>query len=92
MAHTKSGGSTKLGRDSAAKRLGVKLQQGQRVAPGQIIIRQRGTKYLPGANVKRGGDDTLYAATSGVIRFSEKMKIKFDGRRRRATVVTVAQL
>jgi large subunit ribosomal protein L27 len=91
MAHTKSGGSTKLGRDSVSKRLGVKLQQGQKVAPGQIIIRQRGTKYLPGANVKRGADDTLYAAIAGIIRFSEKTKTKFDGRRRRATVVAVAQ-
>ena len=89
MAHTKSGGSTKLGRDSAAKRLGVKIQDGQMVHPGQIIIRQRGTRYLPGANVKRAGDDTLYAMKTGKIKFSSKTKTKFDGSKRYAKVVTV---
>lgn len=90
MAHTKAGGSTKLGRDSISKRLGVKLQDGQKVGVGQIIIRQRGTKYHPGANVARGGDDTLFAMKHGTIRFSEKMKTKFDGSRKRATIVSVA--
>ena len=89
MAHTKSGGSTKLGRESAAKRLGVKIQDGEPVRPGQIIIRQRGSKYLAGKNVLRGGDDTLYAHVSGTVRYSSKLKTKFDGNRRRATVVTV---
>ncbi|RJQ30002.1 50S ribosomal protein L27 [Candidatus Parcubacteria bacterium] len=89
MAHTKALGSTKLGRDSIAKRLGVKLHDGERAAIGQIIIRQRGTKYLPGKNVKRGADDTLYASTAGVVRFFEKAKILFDGSRRRATLVNV---
>ncbi len=92
MAHTKSGGSTKLGRDSAAKRLGVKIQDGQPVIAGQIIIRQRGTKYLPGANVYQGADDTLYAAKSGQIKFSVKTKTKFDGSRKKATVVYVESL
>jgi len=92
MAHTKSGGSTKLGRDSQSKRLGVKLQDGQNVMAGQIIIRQRGTKYLPGANILRGGDDTLYAAQNGKIKFSTKRKTNFDGSRRKATVVAVTQL
>ncbi|MBI4085914.1 MAG: 50S ribosomal protein L27 [Candidatus Liptonbacteria bacterium] len=92
MAHTKSGGSTKLGRDSQSKRLGVKIQDGQNVMAGQIIIRQRGTKYLPGANVSQGGDDTLYAAQSGKIKFSIKRKLNFDGSRRVATVVAVTQL
>jgi len=63
MAHTKSGGSTKLGRDSRAKRLGVKRQEGQKVSAGEVLIRQRGTRYLAGKNVRRGADDTLYAAT-----------------------------
>ena len=90
MAHTKSGGSTKLGRDSQSKRLGVKIQDGQNVMAGQIIIRQRGTKYLPGANILRGRDDTLYAAQNGRVRFSTKNKTKFDGSRRKITVVAVA--
>lgn len=90
MAHTKSGGSTKLGRDSQSKRLGVKIQDGQNVMAGQIIIRQRGTKYLPGANVSQGRDDTLYAAQSGKVKFFTKKKIRFDGSRRKATVVAVA--
>jgi len=89
MAHTKAIGSTKLGRDSQSKRLGVKIQDGQKVNIGQIIIRQRGTKYLPGKNVKRGGDDTLYAMKNGVIKFSTKNKTRFDGNRRRATFVAV---
>lgn len=79
MAHTKSGGSTKLGRDSKAKRLGVKRSDGQTVRAGEIIIRQRGTRYVPGAFVRRGGDDTLYAAAQGVVKFSNKKKKKFDG-------------
>jgi len=89
MAHTKALGSTKLGRDSRAKRLGVKIQDGQPVSTGQIIIRQRGTKYLPGKNVRRADDDTLYAAKNGVVKFSRTLKQKFDGNRRHATVVFV---
>lgn len=89
MAHTKALGSTKLGRDSISKRLGVKVQNGQKIAAGQIIIRQRGTKYVPGLNVKRGEDDTLYAAKNGVVRFYEKSKLRFDGNKRRATFVAV---
>jgi len=89
MAHTKSGGSTKLGRDSASKRLGIKINDNQAVKPGQIILRQRGTKYLPGRNVKRAGDDTLYAMASGVVRFLSRKKTKFDGKRRYVKIVTV---
>lgn len=89
MAHTKSGGSTKLGRESAAQRLGIKRQEGQTVKAGEILIRQRGTKYLPGLNVARAGDDTLYAMKNGVIKYSSKKKINFDGNSRRATVITV---
>jgi len=89
MAHTKALGSTKLGRDSISKRLGVKVGNGQKITVGMIIIRQRGTKYLPGANVTRAGDDTLYAAKDGVVKFIAKTKTKFDGSRRRATLVTV---
>ncbi len=89
MAHTKSGGSTKLGRDSEAKRLGVKVQDGMPVLAGQIIIRQRGTKYFPGTNVLRGADDTLYAARNGKVKFYEKNKTRFDASRRKSTFVSV---
>lgn len=89
MAHTKAGGSTKLGRDSVSKRLGVKIQDGQPVSVGEILIRQRGSKYTEGKNVRRGGDDTLYAGVSGMVRFTTKMKTRFDGSRRRATIVNV---
>lgn len=89
MAHTKSGGSTKLGRDSISKRLGVKANHGEAISVGEIIIRQRGTKYLPGTNVKRAGDDTLYAMATGTVVFSSTRKTRFDGRIRAATVVSV---
>lgn len=92
MAKTKAGGSTKLGRDSISKRLGVKLYDGQPVNPGEIIIRQRGTKYLPGANVKRGSDDTLYAAVAGTVKFRTKNKVRFDNHRREVKVVEVQPL
>lgn len=89
MAHTKAIGSTKLGRDSIAKRLGVKIQDGQTAMVGQIIVRQRGTKYHPGKNVLRGGDDTLYAGTTGTVRFSNKKKTSFNGSAKRITTVAV---
>ncbi|MBI2506937.1 MAG: 50S ribosomal protein L27 [Candidatus Colwellbacteria bacterium] len=92
MAKTKAGGSTKLGRDSISKRLGVKLYDGQAVNPGEIIIRQRGTKYLPGTNVRRGGDDTLYAAVAGVVKFRAKRKISFNNHTRNVKVVEVKPL
>jgi large subunit ribosomal protein L27 len=89
MAHTKAIGATKLGRDSISKRLGVKINHGQKAMVGQIIIRQRGTKYLPGTNVIRADDDTLYAGKNGTVEFSAKTKTKFDGSRRSATMVSV---
>lgn len=89
MAHTQSGGSTKNGRDSRAKSLGVKLHDGQPAIPGMIIIRQRGIKYIPGEGVRRGGDDTLYAITEGIVRYSTIRKTKFDGNIRVATSVAV---
>ena len=69
FAHKKGGGSTKNGRDSAAQRLGVKAGDGQLVNAGSILIRQRGTKFHPGAHVGRGNDDTLYALATGVVKF-----------------------
>ena len=90
MAHTKAGGSTKLGRDSISKRLGVKLHAGEKVSVGQIILRQRGTKYHPGKHVARAEDDTLYALKNGVVVFARKIKTNFDGSRQRTTVVAVS--
>ncbi len=89
MAHTKALGSTKLGRDSRSKRLGVKVQDGQPISVGEIIIRQRGFKYVPGKNVRRAGDDTLYAMKNGMVKFSVKNKTRFDGSKRMATLVSV---
>ena len=90
MAHTKSGGSTKLGRDSESKRLGVKLFGGQQAKVGQIIIRQRGTKFFPGLNVAQGSDDTLYALKNGSVKFRTKKRIRFDGSSRIVKVVDIS--
>lgn len=78
MAHKKAAGSTSLGRESESKRLGVKLSDGQWAKTGMIIIRQRGTKYHPGNNVKKGKDDTLFAMANGFVKFSTKKLRKFD--------------
>ena len=76
MAHKKSGGSAKNGRDSESKRLGVKKSGGQFVTAGSIIVRQRGTPFKPGLNVGRGKDDTLFAKPSGLVQFESKAKKK----------------
>lgn len=76
MAHKKAGGSTRNGRDSQAKRLGVKKFGGENVLAGHIIVRQRGTQFHPGENVGRGHDDTLYAKVGGVVSFALKGRIK----------------
>jgi large subunit ribosomal protein L27 len=89
MAHTKALGSTKLGRDSISKRLGIKINDGAKAMTGQIIIRQRGTKYVPGVNVRRAEDDTLFAGKDGTVKFTTKTKTRFDGSRRKATLVHV---
>jgi len=89
MAHTKAKGSTKLGRESESKRLGVKRFDGQTVKAGEVLIRQRGTKYHPGTNVLRGGDDTLYAKVPGTIKFSSKQKVNFDRSKKRVSVINV---
>ncbi len=82
MAHKKGGGSSRNGRDSEGKRLGVKAFGGQLVSAGSIIVRQRGTKVRPGANVGRGSDDTLFAKVSGRVDF---------GRSRGRSVVSVLE-
>ncbi len=89
MAHTKSGGTTSLGRDSRSKRLGVKANHGQPVHPGEIIIRQHGTHYIPGKNVKRAADDTLFAKVGGTVQFYRKSKIDFDGEKNKRVFVKV---
>ena len=89
MAHKKSGGSTQLGRESESKRLGVKIYGGQPANPGQIIIRQRGTKYRAGVNVRRGSDDTLYAVTPGVVEFARRKVKTFAGKLKKATYINV---
>jgi large subunit ribosomal protein L27 len=72
MSKTKGGGSTRNGRDSQSKRLGVKRFDGQVVTSGTIIVRQRGTRIHPGDNVGRGGDDTLFATSDGVVKFGSR--------------------
>lgn len=89
MAHTKQKGSSKNARESASKRLGVKLFGGQIAQPGNIIIRQRGTKYTPGVGVRIGDDDTIYAIKQGRIKFKTKKVTKFDGSRKVVSTVSV---
>ncbi len=72
MAHKKGVGSTRNGRDSESKRLGVKRYGGQLVKAGNILVRQRGTKFHPGFNVGKGGDDTLFALIAGIVKFEHK--------------------
>jgi large subunit ribosomal protein L27 len=76
MSKTKGAGSTKNGRDSQAKRLGVKVYDGTAVNAGTIIVRQRGTRFHPGENVGRGGDDTLFAMASGTVKFGQRKRRK----------------
>ena len=89
MAKTKATGATKLGRDSQPKYLGVKLFEGEKTKSGMIIVRQRGTKFLPGKNVKLGRDDTLYALKEGVVRFGTKRIRRFDKSQRKVKIVNV---
>jgi len=84
MAHKKGGGSSKNGRDSASKRLGVKRFGGEKVLGGTIIVRQRGTKIHPGNNVGRGSDDTLFAKITGVVTFE-----RLDKRRKQVSVYPI---
>ena len=90
MSHKKAGGSTKNGRDSNAKRLGVKLYAGQKVTAGNILVRQKGNKIFAGENVGTGKDFTLFALKNGVVKFSEKRQKKYDGRVYRNKFVNIA--
>ena len=89
MAHKKATGSTKNGRDSNPKYLGVKINHGQHIITGQIIVRQRGTICLPGRNVGVGKDYTLFALKEGVVSFSSKRKTSFNNDIVRKSVVSV---
>lgn len=89
MAHTKATGSTTLGRDSISKRLGLKLHDGQIAKAGNLIVKQRGSKVWAGKNVKKGGDDTLYAAKDGTVKFTTKVKMDFTGHKKLVKVVSV---
>ena len=89
MAHKKAGGSTRLGRDSNPQYLGVKLYGGQKVNAGNVLVRQRGTKFHPGVNVKREKDDTLFAMRCGVVQFKTKKAITFTGKLRKRTFINV---
>ena len=89
MSKTKQGGSSRLGRESESQRLGIKAYDGEKIKIGMIIIRQRGSKYLAGKNVKVGSDDTIYAMKNCVVKFSTTSKLLFNGTRRKAKVVSV---
>ncbi len=75
MAHKKGQGSSRNGRDSQAKRLGPKVGDGQTVTAGSILVRQRGTRFKPGVNVKRGNDDTLFATSEGLVKFQNRGRL-----------------
>jgi len=89
MAHTKAGGTAHNLNDSNPKYLGVKRSDGQKVGIGEIIVRQRGTKILPGKNIGVGTDHTLFAMSEGIVRFRSKRKMDFDGRSNVRRVVDV---
>lgn len=89
MSKTKTKATSRMGKDSKPKYLGVKLYAGEKVKSGMIIVRQRGTKFLPGKNVGLGKDHTLFALKSGVVKFQTKRKKKFDGSQQMTKVVNV---
>lgn len=89
MAHTKSAGAGKYGRDSQPKYLGVKKFDGESVKTGDILVRQRGTRIFAGEGVKRSSDDTLFSLREGTVKFSSKRRTRFDGNMRRAKVINV---
>lgn len=89
MAHKKAGGSSSLGRDSRPKSLGVKLYDGQAAKTGNIIVRQRGSHFRAGKNVKMGSDDTLFAIGDGFVKFGIKKVKKFNGKLVKIKVISV---
>ncbi len=89
MAHKKAGGSSRNGRDSRGRRLGLKRAGGEIVVPGNILVRQRGTKWHPGLNVGRGTDDTLFALADGTVKFRTRKVARYSGRLDKRTFVSV---
>lgn len=89
MAHTKAGGTTKNLRDSNPKYLGIKRADGQKVATGEVIVRQRGTAIMAGKNIGVGKDHTLFALKDGLVRFASKRKGNFDGGTTRRRIVSI---
>ena len=89
MAHKKAGGSTALGRDSQSQRLGVKITHGGHAKAGNIIVRQRGLKFRPGLDVRRGTDDRLFATTDGLVEFKTRKIRRYTGELKSATFVNI---
>lgn len=89
MAHKKAGGSTNNGRDSVAKRRGVKRFGGQKVHAGEVLVRQKGFWFRPGENTHLGKDWTIHSNVDGKVHFSEKRMVKFNGRKEKATFIHV---
>lgn len=90
MAQRKSAGTTRLGRDSNPKYLGVKVFAGQKVKPGQIIVRQRGTKFWPGKNTALARDYTIFSKIEGIVKFRQKKKTTFTGKKKLVSIVEVS--
>lgn len=89
MAKAKAKGASRLGRDSKSKRLGVKVFGGSLVSPGNVIVRQRGTKFHPGEGVKKGSDDTLFAIKEGKVLFKKRKIFKFPTKREKRVIVEI---
>ena len=89
MAHKKAQWSTSNGRDSNAKRLGIKLSGGQKAISGNIIVKQKGNKFWPAQGVSQGKDFTLFAVTEGIVTFTEKKRTRYDGRKYKDTYISV---
>lgn len=89
MAHVKQGGVAKNLRDSKPKYLGIKISDGQKAKTGFVLVRQRGTKILPGKNVMLGKDHTIFAVKNGIVKFTEKRKTRYDGNSKKYKVVSV---
>ena len=89
MAHTKSGGSTQNLRDSNPQYLGIKIQDGSTAKSGFILVRQRGTKFIPGNGTKMGKDNTIFAVKDGVVKFESRRKTRFDRTTSRVHLVSV---
>ncbi|PIR74437.1 MAG: 50S ribosomal protein L27 [Candidatus Magasanikbacteria bacterium CG10_big_fil_rev_8_21_14_0_10_47_10] len=89
MAHKKAGGSTRLGRDSQPQYLGTKVGDGQTVKAGMVLVRQRGTRIHPGKHVEKGKDDTLYAMIAGIVKFTQRKRMRFDGKLKPAKFVNI---